>query len=330
MLRPLLIPGTALRVSEIALGTMNWGTTVVHDEAARLFDAYRAAGGNVFDTAHVYACWARTPEGEHGLGASERTLGRILKDRESNRRLLMIITKGGHPTWPPDYPRPAEYLAPAVIRRDLGESLERLGTDWVDLFFLHRDDRRVPVAEIIDVLNEIAAEGPMRYFGASNWSHIRIAEANEYAARKGVMGFVAAQPEFSLGVPTGGTKDGGPASANDTDTRFVTPGDILWHEKTGFPMFCYSPTARGYFATAGAKAATDFDHPESRARLARARELAVRKGATPNQVALAWIRGQKFLAVPIIGSASVAHLGDALAAPDLRLTPEEVAWLKGE
>ena len=99
------------------------------------------------------------------------------------------------------------------------------------------------------------------------------------------MGFVASQPEFSLAVPKGGTKAGGAEPADDLATRFMTAADRAWHEKTGFPAFCYSPTARGYFATGGAKAAESFDAVETPARLARAQELARQKGCTANQIA---------------------------------------------
>ena len=327
MLRPLLIPGTSLRVSEMALGVMNWGTSVAFDAALRLFDAYRAAGGNVLDTAHVYASWTKTPDGDNGLGSSEKMVGRLLKQRDGQRRQLVIISKGGHPSFAPEYIRPPAYLSPAVVRQDLQESLERLGLPMLDLYFLHRDDRRVPVAEIVDTLNELVAEGRTRYFGASNWSAARIAEANAYAATKGVMGFVASQPEYSLAVPRGGSKAGGAEPPDDLATRFLTAADLAWHNHTGFAAFCYSPTARGYFATAGAKAAAAFDHPDTRARLARAQELAPKKGATPNQIALAWLRGQKFPAVPILGPSNVDHLRDALGAADVRLTPEEARWL---
>jgi aryl-alcohol dehydrogenase-like predicted oxidoreductase len=109
----------------------------------------------------------------------------------------------------------------------------------------------------------------------------------------------------------------------------MTPADLAWHEKTRFPAFCYSPTARGYFATAGAKAAEAFDHPESRARLARAQQLALKKSCTPNQIALAWLRAQAFPAIPIVGPSNPDHLKDALAAADVRLTVEEAHWLAG-
>ena len=154
-----------------------------------------------------------------------------------------------------------------------------------------------------------------------------MAEANAYAAEKGVMGFVASQPEFSLAVPRTGSKAGAAEPRDDVATRFLTAADLAWHDQTGFPAFCYSPTARGYFATAGGKAAAAFDHPESRARLARAQELAVKKAATPNQIALAWLRAQKFPVVPILGPSSEDHLLNALGAADVHLTPDETRWL---
>jgi aryl-alcohol dehydrogenase-like predicted oxidoreductase len=313
----------------LALGIMPWGTTVTPDQAAALFDAYSAAGGNVLDTAHLYACWDKTPAGANGLGASERALGEFLRKRPGARRLLVIISKGGHPAFEPDYKRPDRYLAPEVVRRDLDETLDRLGLPMLDLYFLHRDDRRVPVGEIIDLLNELVSEGKIRYFGGSNWSAARMEEASQYAAGKGVMGFVASQPEFSLAVPATGTAEGAAEPSDDLATRFLTAADRAWHERTGFPAFCYSPTARGYFASAGRKAADAFNRPESRARLARVQGLASRKGMSPNQVAVAWLRGQKFPAIPILGTSKVDHLQDALRAADLRLSAEEVKWLAG-
>lgn len=331
MLRPLLIAGTSLRVSEMALGTMNWGTSVAEKTAFELFDLYHAAGGNVIDTAHLYACWQNTPAGENGLGVAEKTIGRLLKERDGIRRHLVIISKGGHPSFAPDYLRPAQYLSPALVHKDLGESLERLGLPMIDLYFLHRDDRRVPVGEIVDMMNELVGEGKIRYFGASNWSCARIAQANEYAAKKGVMGFVASQPKYSLALPTGAIQDAGtwgiPEPADDLTTRFLTPADVRWHRQTGFPAFCFAPTSRGFFATSGVKAAGEYDLPESRARLARAVELAAKKNANANQIALAWLRAQNFPAIPLVGPSTADHLRDALAAADIRLTPDEARWL---
>ncbi len=331
MLKPLLIPGTSLRVSEMALGAMNWGSSVSFDQMFQLFDLYRTHGGNVLDTAHLYACWQNRPDGRNALGASEEAIGHLLQNREGNRRQLVIISKGGHPSFEPDYIRPANYLAPEVVRSDLTDSLARMGLAMIDLYFLHRDDRRIPVGEIVGMMNELVSEGRIRYFGASNWSCARIAEANAWAATNGAMGFVCSQPEFSLAVPTAGVSANNiwaaPEPPDDLATRFLTLADLNWHNATGFPALFYSPTARGYFASAGTKAADAFNHPQTRARLARAQQLAAQKHATPNQIALAWLRAQRFLALPIVGPSATDHLRDALDAASVKLTPEETTWL---
>jgi aryl-alcohol dehydrogenase-like predicted oxidoreductase len=315
----------------MSLGTMNWGSSVSLDQMFQLFDLYRTRGGNTLDTAHLYACWQNRPDGRNALGASEEAIGHLLKNRGGNRRQLIIISKGGHPSFAPAYVRQPNYLDPALVRKDLSESLARMGLPMLDLYFLHRDDRRIPVGEIIDMLNELVAEGRIRYFGASNWSGARIAEANAYAAGKGTMGFVASQPEFSLAVPAAGVHDrdtwAAPEPADDLATRFLTIADLHWHRISGFPAFCYSPTARGYFASAGTKAADAFNHAETRARRARAQELAAKKNATPNQIALAWLRAQKFPAIPIVGPSTTDHLKDALDAAAIRLGDQETAWL---
>jgi aryl-alcohol dehydrogenase-like predicted oxidoreductase len=315
MMKHVLIPGTSLRVSEIALGAMPWGTRAPADAAAALYDAYRAAGGNVVDTAHIYAAWE-----PGGGGASERAVGEVLR-RHGDRRQVIVISKGGHPA-EPFYPRPDRYLAPETVRRDITESLDRLGLDMIDLYFLHRDDRRVPVGEIIDLLNEEVLAGRIRYFGASNWATDRLEAANRYADGGSYTGFVASQPEFNLARPNA------PMHADDPALRWLSPADVAWHARTGLPAFCYSPAARGYFATAGQRGATAYDNDLSRARLARATGFAAHVGATVSQIALAYVLAQPFPAFPIVGTADPAHLRDALGAPRFRLTADQVRWLE--
>jgi aryl-alcohol dehydrogenase-like predicted oxidoreductase len=319
MLKKLLVPGTSLRVSEMALGTVYWGTRTDAAAVEALYDAYREAGGNVIDTAHIYAAWM-----PNGNGASERAAGAVLKSR-GDRRQAVVITKGGHSN-EDFYPRPGRFLSPERVRQDIQESLERLGVDTIDLYFLHRDDRRVPVDEVIGMLNEAVAEGWIRYFGASNWSVERMEEANRYAAglsNAGAinMGFVASQPEFSLAEPNAAEPTGDPA------LRFLRPKDLAWHARTGLPAFCYSPTAQGYFSTGGEKGAKAYDNATSRARLERVRDLSGRLGFAPGQVALAYVRHQPFPTIPILGTENVKHLHEALGAVAVPLTGEQVRWL---
>lgn len=308
-----LIPNSDLRVSALCYGMGPFGSRVQGAEMERLFAAFREAGGNFFDTAHCYAFWK--PE---GAGCSERALGHCLR-RFGGREEIVIGTKGGHPAMD-GYPRPDRYLAPEVIASDISDSLERLGIPTIDLYYLHRDDRRVPVDEIIDAMNREIDRGHIRYLGASNWPTARIDAANAYAAAHGLHGFVASQPQWSLGEPNWRP---GP----DPAMRFVTDDDRAWYAAHAVAVIPYSSTANGYFATAGQRG-SDFRNPTNEARLHRAQQLAVDLGATPNQIALAYLMHQGFLVVPIIGTADPAHLQDALGAARVRLTLEQVRWLR--
>jgi aryl-alcohol dehydrogenase-like predicted oxidoreductase len=304
-MRSVKVPGSALEVSAIAYGTADWGIAP-ETPVERLYATYREAGGNCFDTAHCYAFW------RDKLGASERTLGQCIKanDRRSD---LVLITKGGHPASDPQYPRPDRFLGPEVIESDVRESLERLGTDYIDLYFLHRDDPRAPVNEVMDALKPQVESGKLRYLGASHWSTARIGAANTYAAAHGMPPFVASQPGWNLGHPT---PPAGPFGMKDR----------AWHEKSGLAIFAFSPTARGYFARGKDD---QFDNPVSQARLSRATKLGQELGATANQIAVAWLMHQPFTVIPILGTLKIDHLVDALGAAAVTLSLEQVKWLEG-
>lgn len=314
MLRQILIPHTSLRASALVLGTMPWGTSVSADETRRLYDLYRAAGGNVLDTAHIYAAWEN-----QGEGASERAVGDVLR-AAGDRRQVIVMSKGGHPA-EPFYQRPDRYLSPETLHRDIEESLERTGLDTFDVYFVHRDDARVPVSETVDVLNAEVANGRIRYFGASNWRVERIEEANAYASRKTLMGFVASQPQFSLALPNA-------AMTEDPTLRHLTAADISWHTRTGMPALCYSPTARGYLATGGERHAAEYENPTSRARLERLEELASHLRVTATQLAVAYVLAQPFPALPIVGTTNPARLAEALQGAALQLMTAQVHYLE--
>jgi len=308
--RTLRLPHTTLDVSAICLGAADWGTKADDAQVDRLYETYRAAGGNCFDTAHVYAMWAGA------TGASERALGACVR-RHGDRPNVVLVTKGGHPDCGPKYPRPDRYLAADVIARDVAESLERLQVDAIDLYFLHRDDERMPVGEIIEPLDEHVRAGRLRAIGASNWRAARIAAANAHAAARGLTRFVASQVLYNLAQPT-----------KPPGVPFLTGGELAWHAAGGMPVFAFSATANGYFATGGQSAHRSYENETSRARLDRAALLATERGATANQVALAYLLHQPFPIVAMTGTTSVEHLRDALRSPDIALTPEGVRWLR--
>jgi aryl-alcohol dehydrogenase-like predicted oxidoreductase len=198
-----------------------------------------------------------------------------------------------------------------------GDALDRLGRG-IDLYWLHRDDPRVPVAELLDALNGAIAASHVRALGASNWSTARLAEANACAAARGWTGFCASQPMWNLAAPNF-------APTADPTMRFLLPDDAAWHAQSGVAVVPYAPTANGYFATNGERGG-GFENPTSRARLQRAQALATELGRTPNQVALAWLRSHPFPVVPILGATNPDHLAEGLAAT-FTLTEAQRGWL---
>jgi len=130
----LILPHSNVTVSRFCLGAGAFGTSITGDKADRLLAAYVEAGGTFFDTAHCYAFWV-----PNGLGASERDLAASLK-RIGAWDAAVIGTKGGHPDCGPDYRRPADFLSESVLHSDIEDSLDRLQTSRLDLFYLHRDD----------------------------------------------------------------------------------------------------------------------------------------------------------------------------------------------
>lgn len=289
----------------LGYGAGSLGTALTGEAAVRHIALYLEAGGNVFDTAHVYACWQ-----PGGVGASERELGRVLKQL-GVLESAFIVTKGGHPAFGTEYPRPEHFLAPDVLQQDITESCERLGVERIPLYLLHRDDGNTPVAEILEPLQDVR----LGAIGVSNWSVERIAEANAVAEKRGWRGFVTNQIQGSLATPTW-------SPTEDPTTRYVTQQEIDF----GLPLMFYSATAGGYFA---GKTSKLYDTPENEARRKRAQQLAEKYGATATQIALAWLRSLPLPTLPLFGTTDTTHLHEFLGAVPLTLTVEEALWLTG-
>lgn len=306
------LPHTDLMPSRLCLGLGDYGTRIAGDTAVRLLARFLKLGGNFVDTAHCYSFWAP----EAGAGSSERQLGAAMRELGCRDRLV-IATKGGHPDGGELYRRSEHYLAPEVVAQDIADSLGWLGIETIDLYLLHRDDSRVPVAEVVEALNGHVQAGRIRYLGASNWSVARLTAANAYAATHGLQGFCVSQVHWSLAEPTW---EMGP----DPTMRCLTAPDAAWHAATGLPVMAYSPSAGGYFAGR----AQSYNTPTNAARRDRARQLAAEMGLTPTQVALAYLLNQPFPVYPIVGTMNGAHLAEAAGALEAELTPEQVAWLR--
>ena len=308
------LPGMDREVSELCFGMGGFGTTTRGEATDRLVATYLEAGGDFFDTAHCYLFWE-----ENGEGASERELGACLR-RLGVRERVVVASKGGHPDGGESYRRPNDYLSPKTLTSDIDESLERLSDTHIDLYYLHRDDPRIPVEEIIDFLNSEIARGRIGALGASNWSVQRIAAANAYAERSGLHGFVASSVMCSLADP-------GWKITPEPTMRYVTSEEETWHTATQLPIVAYSATGAGYFARTPdtTKPPTN---PANEARRERARSLASELCCTPTQIALAWLLHQPYPILPLFCTTKPDHLAEILGATGITLKPEHVHWLR--
>ncbi|MCE9589326.1 MAG: aldo/keto reductase [Planctomycetes bacterium] len=309
----LTLPGTDLRISRLCYGGVSWGTAVRGDAMDRLLNAFRDLGGNFFDTAHCYSFWV-----PGGTGASELALGDYF--RRNGREGMVVATKGGHKS-EPGYRRVDRHLSAGRIAADIDDSLARLDIDTIDLYWLHRDDTRVPAGEVVETLNAEVKRGRIRFLGASNWSMARIDDANAYARSHNLRGFTATQPEWSLGAPD-------TAGRAASTMRFHDDDDRRRCELQKFPVIPYTPTAGGYFGSDGQRAKQAFDNPTGRARLARVQQLAGELGRSNNQIALAYLTSHTFPVIPILGTTNADHMRDAAAATELKLSAQQVAWLR--
>ena len=309
----------SLQIARIVLGTDYFGTTVDEKTAFRLMDIYADAGGNCLDTARTYANWL--PGGD---GASERTVGRWIKSGKCRDRIV-LSTKGGHP---PLDDITLVRLSRKELEDDLHESLKTLGTDYIDIYWLHRDDESRPVEDIMETLTRFVSAGKIRAAACSNWKTKRIEQANRAAEKNGFVQFCASQIQWSLAVST-------PELHNDLTIVCMDDSEYAWYLENKFPVFAFSSQAKGFFAKAvsmgiGAlnqKAATRFAMPENMARLERVREFSVKRGLTPTAVALGYITCNRVPAVAIAGCKNEAQMLDTLTAADVDITAEDADWL---
>jgi aryl-alcohol dehydrogenase-like predicted oxidoreductase len=309
-LRAHLLPGTNLNLATFCCGLGDL-FSLPQAEYEKVLDAYVEAGGNFFDTAHAYSFWL-----PGGNGLSEIAIGDYVRRRGLED--VIIASKGGHPAaWHYRTIHNDEYLAPGRIQADIDDSLARLECKTIALYYLHRDDPRVPVSEIIDFLNGEIGRGRIGHLGASNWSVQRLEEANAYARTKNLQPFVISSPRWSLA----------PRKEPPQSTDAGSAPMIAWHTQNHFAMAPYTPAAHGFFAVAAESTEKEYGTPENHARRERVQELAKKHGATPAQIALAWLINHPFPVFPIVGNKSVARLTEALQADEIRLTVEELAWL---
>jgi aryl-alcohol dehydrogenase-like predicted oxidoreductase len=223
-------------------------------------------------------------------------------------------------------------VTPAAIHEDIGTSLGEMGIDTIDVYMLHKDDPAADVGPIVDALNEEVAQGRIKMFGGSNWTHQRIAEANAYAGAQELSPFTVSSPNLALAVPNEPMWVGCVSIANDEAAQ-------AWYRETDMPLFAWSSQARGFFSGRYRPDLSDGETVDTQnvirtyysadnwERYRRADELSERKGCTVGQIALAWVLHHPLNVHALIGPATTSQLDDCLGTLHVELTPEEVAWL---
>lgn len=300
----------------MVLGAMFFGTRVDEATSTALLDQYVDNGGTWIDTANCYAFWV-DPSGVGGQ--SETVIGNWLARRPGVRERVRISTKVRYqPTVPGQWPESAEGLSAPVIRTAIQSSLKRLGTDRVDLYWAHGEDRTVALEETVEAFGEVVEAGLVRRLGASNHAAWRVERARRLARDAGVEGFSALQlrrsyvhPRPEAILPDAGHQL---ASVEALDYVRSDPELALW---------AYTPLMTGAYTRPDRPLPEVYDHPGTERRLAVLAQVADELGVTRNQVVLAWLAAGDPVARPIVGVSTAAQLDEALGADEVTLTDDQ-------
>ena len=304
---------TGLKVSRLALGCMSYGDpttpgahewSLVDEEAQPFFEQAVELGITFWDTANVYQA-----------GTSEEVVGRAI-ERYSRREDIVLATKvfGRMHDGPG-----GQGLSRKAIMEQIDASLRRLGTDYVDLYQIHRFDPDAPVEETMEALHDIARAGKVRYLGASSMYAWQFAKLQHAADLGGWTRFVSMQNQYNL------------LRRQDEPELMAMCADM------GVGLIPYSPQGKGRlarpFGEQSLRSSVDhvvqaFDAPRDEPVINAVQAIAQARGATMAQVALAWVLTHPNVSAPIVGATKPHHLTEAVTALDLQLTPDEIATLE--
>ncbi|MYX36448.1 MULTISPECIES: aldo/keto reductase [unclassified Streptomyces] len=304
-----LIGNSDLDVSPLCLGGNVFGWTADEATSFEVLDSYAEAGGNFVDTADVYSAWVPG----HSGGESETVIGSWLAKRGRRDDVLVATKVGSHPDF--------KGLKAATVKAAAEESLRRLGTDRIDLYYTHYDDPETPVEEIVTALDGLVREGKVRHVAASNISPERLAASLEFADREGLTKYVALQQHYNLVE----------REQYEGPLREV----VQAHGLASVPYF---GLARG-FLTGKYRPGVTVDSPRAEGAgaylgsergprvLAALDEVAAAHGVEPASVALAWLRSQPTVVAPIASARTPGQLSALLASMALELTAAELDQL---
>ncbi len=302
---------SGLRTSRLVLGGNVFGWTVKDADSAAILEGFIERGGTMIDTADVYSAWIPG----HAGGESESAIGDWLT-RRGRRDDVLIATKVGM--------LPGEGgtgLRPERIAAAVDASLKRLRTDYIDLYYAHRDDPETPIADVLGAFSRLVELGKVRALGASNFSAERLADSLDFSATHGLPAYDVLQPELNL-IQRDGFE--GPLQTLCIDRGLgVLPYYAL---ASGFLTGKYRSEADLGQSQRGGRVAGYLDQ-RGRAILAALDTVASETGTTPAQVALAWNAAQPGVTAPIASATSLAQLEEIAGAMTLDLSAAQLALL---
>ena len=304
-----------LSVSEIALGTMYFGWREPREESIARLDSYFSLGGNFIDTANVYT--RREAEGldlygkdidKFSDGASERLIGAWMKEKK-NREEIVLATKVGFA-----YPGIEIGTSKKQIKEECEKSLKRLGTDYIDLYYLHLDDKNTPLSESLSAMDELVREGKIRYIGLSNFTPERLREAVFLSEEMGLSKICCIQNKGTYLKPR--------ADADFGRQVPLCDGVLSLCDKLSVTPIAYSPLIKGYYGNRNKALAEQYVSFENEERIARLDSTAKELGVSPTQLVYAYLLKGEIPIIPIVAASNSAQFSEAVGALRIELSAD--------
>ncbi len=323
---------TGQNISQFCLGCMMMGTAMDEKTSFEVLDHFREAGGNFLDTANCYAWWMGS---EFNGGESENILGRWMAERKNRSEVFLATKVGGRlkdlkgirgADGEIDWSRvTGEYegLSAGVIRKAVEDSLKRLKTDYIDLYYTHVYDANTPLEETLETMNALVKEGKVRYTACSNISTGEIKRSNEISKDKGRVSYSAMQQEYSYLHPIPGV-----------DTGITYHGDkemLSLAQESGMAFLAYSPLLKGIYGDKVKRANYYnlhlYENDKNLKKLELVEKISEELGITGNQLVLAWLLRHEPQIIPILGFSKKEQYLEDIAAADIELPCEYMAKL---
>ena len=300
------IPATTLDIYPLCLGGNVFGWSADESQSHAVLDAFSSLGGNFIDTADVYSEWV---DGNKG-GESESIIGNWLKSR-SNRHQFVIATKVSQLSTRPG-------LRPENIIAACNDSLQRLQTDHIDLYYSHHDDKDVPIAETLGAYQTLISEGKIRYIGASKYSGTRLQETLDIAAKENLPKYICLQDQYNL-------MERNPFESDQEEVLKINAVSAIpfFGLARGFLTGKYRPGVK--VDSIRATGVANYQNEKGYAIVDALTTISQTHNSSISAVALAWIRANAQVSTPIASARTVEQLNEIM--PIIQLTSDEVAVL---